>query len=259
MQVDFSELRAPGSKLKAGSYNSGHIDLETPWHYHDLHQLMYAFEGSVEVEGQSARYKVPHQFAAWIPAGTVHRTAIQKVRSGSVFFSPDMADIPENSLRVISANSLMREMILQAMRWPIDGEGDDTSQAFYACFARLCAEWVTQEVQLVLPATDNPRINAVVSYTRANLPTVKLSDVCQAVGMSPRSLRRNFQKHMGISWEEYRLRMRMYAAVDKLDNTRTPVGDIAAYVGYSSQPAFSRAFSAFMGIGPTAYRRVGRS
>lgn len=256
MQVDFSPLRAPDSTLNAGSINSADFDIETPWHYHDMHQLMYAFEGSVEVECQSARYKVPHQFAAWIPAGMAHRTAIQKVRSGSVFFSPEVISAAPDKLLVIEASNLMREMMLHAFRWPIDGDSDPVRDVFYDCFAKLCGEWLSQEVPLVLPATDNPRINAVISYTRAHLPTVKLDDVCHAVGMSPRSLRRNFQKEMGISWEDYRLRLRMYAAVEQLDKTRKPIGEIAAYVGYASQPAFSRAFSAFMGMGPTAYRKL---
>lgn len=256
MKVDFSPLRSEGSTLKAGSINSASFDIETPWHYHDMHQLMYAFEGSVEVECQSARYKVPHQFAAWIPAGMAHRTSVQKVRSGSVFFSPEMMVAAPERMLVIEASNLMREMILHAFRWPIRGDSDPVREVFYDCFAQLCGEWLAQEVPLVLPATDNPRINAVINYTRAHLPTVKLDDVCNAVGMSPRSLRRNFHKAMGISWEDYRLRLRMYAAVGQLDQTRKPIGEIAEYVGYASQPAFSRAFSAFMGMGPTSYRKM---
>ncbi len=253
--VDFSPMRPAGSAVTAGSYNSENLDIETPWHYHDLHQVIYAFEHSVEVESEDARYKVPYQFAAWIPAGTPHRTAIQRVRSGSVFLSPGLVELPGGGLRVIAANSLMREMIMYAMRWPLSGEPDATSEAFYLSFALLCREWIRDEVQLVLPATDNRRINAALQYTRAHLPTVTLDEVSQAVAMSPRSLRRNFQKAMGISWEDYRLRLRMYAAVGELDNTSKPVWEIAEYVGYGSQQAFSRAFRAFMGVSPQAYRK----
>jgi len=254
--VDFSPMRPPDSPARAGSFNSENLEIETPWHYHDLHQIIYAFEGSVEVESRDARYKVPYQFAAWIPAGIAHRTILQRVRSGSIFFSPELVDLPGDRLKVIAANSLMREMILYSMRWPIDGEPDATSDAFYRSFALLCQDWIQGEVQLVLPATDNRRINAVINYTRTHLPTVTLDEVCQAVAMSPRSLRRNFQKAMGISWEDYRLRLRMYAAVGELDNTGKPIAEIAEYVGYGSQQAFSRAFRAFMGMGPQAYRKL---
>lgn len=258
MEAAFSRMRSPASTISAGAFDSNGLEIETPWHFHDLHQLLYAFEESVDVEGRSARYKVPHQFAAWIPAGTVHRTAIQKVRSGSIFFRPDMLDIPADSLRVIPASNLMREMTMYAMRWPIDGEDSDVSRAFFDCFAKLCSEWLDQEVRLVLPATDNPRINAIVDYTRANLATVTLPDVCDAVGMSQRSLRRHFHNDLGISWEDLRLRLRMYAAIEALDDSKRPIGVIAADVGYESQAAFSRAFKSIMGMGPAAYRRARR-
>ncbi len=254
--VDFISMRPAGSTLSAGSYNSTNVALETPWHYHDMHQIIYAFEGSVEVESQLARYKVPYQFAAWIPAGIAHRTALQKVRSGSIFLSPELVDLPADGLKVIAASSLMREMILYAMRWPISGNSDVTSEAFYRCFAQLCSEWLREEIKLVLPATDDRRINAAIQYTRQHLPSVTLEQVCKAVAMSARSLRRNFHKAMGISWEDYRLRLRMYAAVGELDHTRKPIGEIAEYVGYGSQQAFSRAFRAFTGISPQAYRRL---
>lgn len=250
-----SPMRNADSVIKAGAFNSDGLDIETPWHFHDLHQLLYAFEGSVEVESESARYKVPHQFAAWIPAHTVHRTAIQKVRSGSVFLSIDMINLPVSNVRVIPVSNLMREMVMHAMRWPIDGVDDDFSRAYFNCFAKLCSEWITREVRLVLPSSDNPRINAIMKFTQANLQNVTVQDVCKVIGISERSLRRHFQKATGISWEDFRLRLRMYTAIDYLDTTRKSVGVIAADVGYASQTAFARAFKSIMGIGPTAYRQ----
>lgn len=258
MQADYSPMRASSSAIRAGAFNSDGMEIETPWHFHDLHQLMYAFEGSVEVEDQSARYKVPHQFAAWIPAGYIHRAAIQNVRSGSIFFRPDMLDWPVNNLRVIPVTNLMREMIMHAMRWPISGSDDENSIAYFDCFARLCREWIAHEVTLVLPSSDDARINAIVDFTRKNLASVTLQEVCKTIGMSERSLRRHFLKAMGISWEDFRLRLRIYRAIDDLDNTKKPIGEIAADIGYASQTAFAKTFKAIMGIGPTAYRQARR-
>jgi AraC-like DNA-binding protein len=260
MQAAFSAMRPAGSTLavRAGSFNSDGLEIETPWHYHDMHQLLYAFEDSVDVEGEAARYKVPHQFAAWIPAGTVHRTSHNRVRSGSIFFRTDMVAWPVDSLRVVPVSSLMREMIIYAMRWPLNGKDDPTSLAYFECFARLCCEWISHEVTLVLPSCDDPRVNAIASFTRANLATVTLHDACRQASMSERSLRRHFHKAMGISWEDYRLRARIYKAIEMLDSSSRPIGEIAAEVGYTSQTAFTKAFKTIMGMGPTAYRRVRR-
>jgi len=256
MKAEPVTMRSVGSTMSAGAFRSDGMEIETPWHFHDLHQLMYAFEGSVEVEGESARFILPHQFAAWIPAGTVHRTVIQNVRSGSVFFRADMIDWTVDRLRVVPVPNLMREMIKYAMRWPINGREDSTSLAYYECLARLCSEWITEEVRLTLPSSDDLRITAIMNFTRANLAGGMLQDVCRAVNMSERSLRRHFLKKVGISWEDYRLRLRLCQAIELLDNTKMPIGEIAAEVGYTSQSAFARTFKSIMGMGPAVYRNV---
>lgn len=258
MPPDFIPMRDVNSTISAGSFSSDGLEIETPWHYHDLHQILYAFEDSVEVECQFARYKVPHQFAVWIPAGAVHRTAIQNVRSGSIFLRKEMIESATDDLRVIPASNLMREMIMYAMRWPITGEDNEISTAFFQCFARLCSEWIAQEVKLVLPVSNDSRINAVVDFTQTHLSSVSLKDVCKAVGMSERTLRRRFQREMGISWEDFRLRSRMYSAIDALDNTDKPIGLIAEKLGYTSQASFARVFKSVMGMGPTQYRKAQR-
>lgn len=73
-----------------------------------------------------------------------------------------------------------------------------------------------------------------------------------------RSLRRQFASRVGISWEEYRQRLRIHLALDDLDATDKPIGMIAADHGYESQAAFARAFRASIGMSPTEYRRTVR-
>src|SRR5579862_5720503 len=101
MEPELVPMRPPGCTLSAGAHSSDGWDVATPWHRHDMHQLLYAFEGSVEIEAQGGRYKVPRQFAAWIPAGAVHRTTIQRIASGSIFFTPALVPDAGESLRVI--------------------------------------------------------------------------------------------------------------------------------------------------------------
>lgn len=224
-----------------------------------MHQLLYAFEGALEVEGRGGRYKIPRQFAAWIPAGAAHRTTIQKVASGSVFISPSMLPVGADAPRVIVAPPLLRQMVMHAMRWPLDRRADDaTSAVYFECFARLCEEWIADEVKMVLPVSDDRRIAGIMEFTRKHIVTVTLSDVCRAVGISERSLRRQFASRVGISWEEYRQRLRIHLSLDDLDATDKPISLIAADNGYENQAAFARAFRAIIGMSPTEYRRSAR-
>ena len=91
------EMRG-GSPVRAGAWPEDADDLVTPWHTHELHQLLYAFEGIVEVETAGSHYLLPSQQAAWIPAGLPHQTTLRRVKSGAVFFEPGM--VPDRDDRV---------------------------------------------------------------------------------------------------------------------------------------------------------------
>lgn len=246
-------MRCPGVRLAGGGHDSDGWDVDAPWHFHDMHQILHALDGSVEVEDEYGRHRIPHQFAAWIPAGAVHRTRIQKVRSGSVFLAADLVPDAGERLRVIEAPGLLREMVAHAKRWPLSRTEDD-GREFFSCLASLCPEWIAREVELALPCCSDPRISAAIDYIRLNLANAAFAQACHATRLSERSLRRRFLAETGITWETCRRRMRMLAAMQMLEASRRTVGDIAAEVGYDNQAAFAKAFRQTVGLSPMAYR-----
>jgi len=251
-------MRPSSSPSMSGAHCSDGFEVETPWHHHDMHQLLYAFDGSVEVEGQQGHYKVPHQFAVWIPAGAVHRTTIQRVASGSVFLKPEMLPSTGSTPRVIAAPPLLREMVKYAMRWPLVRDPDEVSDCFFDCFAKLCQGWLQDEIELVLPTSSDARIRSVMEFTIEGLESVTLDDVCGFANMSERTFRRRFREAAGLTWAEFRLRAKMCAAIDGLERSNKPVGVLAADLGYDNQAAFARAFRAFTGVSPSVYRQQNR-
>jgi AraC-like DNA-binding protein len=249
------EMRDPALAAAGGGHNSSGWQVDSPWHYHDMHQLLYAFAGSVDVEGLEASFRIPHQFAAWIPAGVVHRTRIQQVDSGSVFLAGELVPTAGERLRVIRASALLREMIAHGMRWSLGRAEDDDSRAYFACMARLCPEWIADEVQLVLPSCRDPKIEGVIETTRGSLATITFGQVSRKAGLSERSLRRKFSAETGLSWEVYRRRLRILTSIEKIDSSDDTIGCIAADVGYENQAAFAKAFRDTVGMAPSEYRR----
>lgn len=239
-----------------GAHLSSGMQIDTGWHFHDMHQLLYAFDGSVEIEDATARYLVPHQFAAWIPAGTRHRTRIQQVGSGSVFLARSGLVASETTVRIVRAPPLMREMIKEAMRWPImEAVYDRIAESFFQAFALLLRDWIAENAPLVLPTTSDPRLGKVIEFTHTHLTSVTLREVCSRAGMSERTLRRQFLTKLGMTWEEYRLRYRIFKALALLEQERIPISEIAAAVGYGSQSAFAKAFKTIMRESPSCYRQ----
>jgi AraC-like DNA-binding protein/quercetin dioxygenase-like cupin family protein len=262
------DVRAGGAAT-AGTYPFEIGDqVITGWHSHELHQLEYAFEGVAQVETAAARYLLPPQQAAWIPAGVEHCTTLTRVRTLSVFFAPEPGLDAGERVRILAVAPVIREMILYARRWPIDraidgtghGTGDGTggdqaADAFFTALAHVLASSLDQEVPLRLPTSSDPLVAAAMDFTSAHLGAVALADVCAAAGTSERSLRRAFLADTGLTWREYLLQSRLLRAMALLAEPGRTVLAIATDAGFGSLSGFTRAFRRYTGETPLGYRQ----
>jgi AraC-like DNA-binding protein len=245
-----------GSPVRAGTFLYEGGDLVTDWHSHDLHQIEYAFEGIAEVETAGAHYLLPPQQAVWIPAGLSHRTTLKRVRSVAVFFHPAMVQGASDRVRVLAATPLIREMIVYGARWSIARPiSDPIADAFFDALALLVLDWLAHEAPLCLPTSNDPVVQAAMAYTNSHLAEVTVGAVCAAVGISERSLRRQFGAAAGMTWREYVLQSRLLRAMALLTEPGRTVMDVATEVGFDSVSAFTRAFGRLAGETPTSYRR----
>jgi AraC-like DNA-binding protein len=250
------ELRR-GGRARAGSYLYEGHRLVTGWHSHDLHQIQYAIGGVVEVETASAHFLLPPQQAAWIPIGLEHQaTMTPNVRSVAVMFDPDLLPDIDTRARIIAVSPLIRQMMIYALRWPIDRpDGDPLSDGFFQTLGHLVFEALDHEAPLSLPAADHPVVAAAMDYTKAHLSSVTAGEVSRAVAVSERTLRRQFETAIGMSWRTYLLHARMLRAMALLVAPGESVQRTAAAVGFDSLSAFTRAFTRFCGETPSSYRQ----
>ena len=241
----------------AGSYLYEGDGLITGWHSHEVHQIEYALHGLVEVETDAAHYLLPPQQAAWIPAGLQHQAVMNPdVKTVAVMFDAELIPDRSDRARIIAVSPLIREMMIYALRWPIDrAEGDDISDGFFRTLAHLVAEALDHEAPLSLPTCEHPIVAAAMAYTKENLHSVTADDVSRAVAVSERTLRRLFQEHIGLSWRTYLLNARMMRAMALLAEPGQSVQATATAVGFESLSAFTRCFSQFSGESPSGYRR----
>lgn len=250
------ELRRGGRAL-GGSYLYEGDALITGWHSHEVHQIEYAVHGVVEVETDTAHYLLPPQQAAWIPAGLEHQAVMNPdVKTVAVMFDPTLIPQADGRARIIAVSPLIREMMLYALRWPIDrAHGDGTSDDFFRTLAALVSEALDHEAPLSLPTSDHPIVAAALAYTKAHLDAVSTDDVARAVAVSERTLRRLFADTIGMPWRTYLLHARMLRAMALLAAPEQSVQETSSAVGFDSLSSFSRAFTQFCGETPSAYRK----
>jgi AraC-like DNA-binding protein len=254
------ELRRGGSAL-GGSYLYEGDALITGWHSHEVHQIEYALQGVVEVETDSAHYLLPPQQAAWIPAGLEHQAVMNPdVKTVAVMFDRELISDGGDRARILAVSPLIREMMIYALRWPIDrGRGstqDETvSEGFFRTLAALVTEALDHEAPLSLPTSDHPIVAAAMGHTKAHLDSVTCEDVSRAVSVSERTLRRLFSDSLGMPWRTYLLHARMLRAMALLTAPVQSVQETATAVGFDSVSSFTRAFTQFCGETPSAYRK----
>jgi AraC-like DNA-binding protein/quercetin dioxygenase-like cupin family protein len=250
------ELRRGGRAL-GGSYLYEGDGLITGWHSHEVHQIEYAIGGVVEVETASAHYLLPAQQAAWIPAGLEHQaTMAANVRTVAVMFDAKLITGGGDRARILAVSPLIREMMIYALRWPIDRpDGDDTSDGFFRTLADLVVEALDHEAPLSLPSSEQPIVAAAMAFTKAHLQSVTVEAVSRAVAVSERTLRRLFQDELGLSWRTYLLHARMLRAMALLASPGQSVQDTSTAVGFDSVSSFTRAFTQFSGESPSTYRK----
>jgi AraC-like DNA-binding protein/mannose-6-phosphate isomerase-like protein (cupin superfamily) len=246
------------ARRRAGAFHTTDIDVDAAWHAHDMHQLLYAFEGSVELESSGRLYLLPAQQAAWIPAGVVHATRIRRVRSGAVFFEPDMVAQPGERVRILAAAPVIREMILYAERWPIGGPAsvdEPLAERFFETLAGLAQTWIGLESPLCLPTGRDPVVRKVMALTQAALAGADLASICRSAGISERSLRRRFSADAGVTWRQYLRQSRLLHAMVMLGEPDADIAATAEAVGFGSLSAFAKAFREVSGETPGVFRR----
>jgi AraC-like DNA-binding protein len=245
-----------GGRPRAGTYANEGTRVVSTWHSHDLHQIEYALEGVVEVETAAAHYLLPPHQAAWIPAGLRHQTTIATtVRTASVFFDPLLVPEAGEPARILGVAPVIREMINYGLRWPIErAEADSESDAYFAVLARLVADALDDEAPLSLPTSADPVVAGAMAYTGDHLESVTAVEVSRAVGVSERTLRRQFHSEVNMSWRAYLLQARLLRSMALLAEPGPTVLQVATGVGFESASAFARFFLRQTGETPSAYR-----
>jgi AraC family transcriptional regulator len=96
----------------------------------------------------------------------------------------------------------------------------------------------------------------VVAYINERISrTVTLSDLAREAGLSAAYFSQRFKSSTGISPHQYLLQFRICKAKKLLEESESPVIDVAAECGFQTQQHFARIFRRFTMRTPTEYRR----
>jgi AraC-like DNA-binding protein len=221
-------------------------------HRHPYHLLVYANDGMLDVTTSAGTWAAPRNRAVWIPSGVEHaHVAHGRTDMRSVGFESGGAPLPPGVPTVVAVDDLLRALIVA---YTEDAEATDAEQHHLrAVIGDRLGRAPRQRMHL--PTPGDPRVLAVSERVAADLATPRaIHELARGIHVSPRTLSRLFRGDVGMTYPQWRTQLRLYRALEMLEEGRT-VTDIAHACGWSSTSAFIDAFRAAFGETPGAARR----
>ena len=220
-------------------------------------------QGRITVAGRTRGYGAHN--AIFVPSGTMHGFDMSAAVFGTALFLPRGAslDLPADALHMrIRESAPQRELtgLLESLQRELDGDLPGNERAAFH-YAGLFAVWL-QRAQALYPAenggTDKTallaaRFTEMIESEFRSGRTV--TDYARALGITPTHLSRVCNQACGRSASALLTDRILYEARRLLAETRLPVHQVAAQLGYTSAAYFSRAFQHQVGETPSAFRR----
>lgn len=226
----------------------------TPPHRHQRGQLLFLAQGTVLLETNEQLALLPPNRAAWIPAGLQHATTIERpYRYQSLYFRCEDFPALPTQLRLVQVSPLLRSLVLDVADWP--------AQPRLAALERHKAEVIVGELgrsrvmPLAIVVPREPRLNRLCRRLLAEPGLVaSQQQLCELSGASTATVLRLFRQHTGLSYQQWRIQLRMIKSIELLESGQSPIA-VALELGYQSESAFIHAFRRYFGSPPRAYLR----
>ena len=243
---DFQELSQPIGAMSK-KFDDGS---EIPLHTHARDQLLYARNGVMRLLTERDAWVVPPDRAIYIPAQTTHAVNIHgDVDMRTLYIDTNTTDNGARDLCVIAVSNLLRELILSLSEEPIEYAKD--SRAGIISQLIECEIIDAREESLSIPLPKDARLQRLCAELLADTSDRRTlegwSEVC---GASTRTLARLFESELGMSFNQWRQRIRFYNALEALSYGE-PISEVARQNGYQSASAFSAAFAKVIGTPPS--------
>lgn len=206
-------------------------------HSHKRGQLLFAVRGLMLAHTTGGTWIVPRGFALWIPPNITHgvfmhgevamRTAYVRAAEAARLFS---------DCRVLRVGALLQAALIELSNEL--REESRTARADHLIWLILDEIKRAPSMSFVLPMPTDIRLARLARSLMIDPGSPKTIDQwCEVAGTSRRTLTRLFRSQTGISFGDWRRRLRLLAAAAQLADGE-PLGEVAVSLNYRSEAAF---------------------
>jgi len=236
-------------------YSEFEADTHASPHQHEWGSLDYSSRGVMRMEVAGSRFMSPPLYAIWIPQRAEHSAVIaEAIVYRSVYLAPELCEQLPRQPCTLAISDILKAILS-------DFAARDVNIPQSEADVRLSQVLVDQLKQApvhdcFLPYASSAGVSSVLEGMQAvpgdNRP---LAQWAAQVHVSERTLARQFVRELGMSFGEWRQRLRFLASIEALDSARS-VQEVAFDLGYSTASAFIAMFQRQAGCTPEQYRRT---
>jgi AraC-like DNA-binding protein len=225
-----------------------------PQHCHAWGEFVYSYSGVMEVKLADHHYLAPPQYGIWLPPRVAH-VGLNRLEACfcSVYLDDALCAALPAQACALTVSPLLRALLDELRQNPPDMPRSPAQ-------ARLLQVLVDQLAQApkagsYLPTSEDPLLAPLLRALEAQPGDKRsLPELAQAAHSTERTLLRRFQRDLGMSFAEWRQRLRVVKAMPLLEAGQT-VETIALDLGYASASAFIGMFRRLTGVTPDEFRK----
>lgn len=226
-------------------------------HRHDDHQVIYVSSGVLAIRTEHGSWIASNDRALWIPAHTWHEHRFYGQSRFHTIGFPAQGTAPmltAETPTVIAVDALVRELLIALTNTTLTPIETQHIQAVLRDRLRKVA---AQPIELPVPR--DRRLAEACQLVEADLRQSRtLAWLAHRVHTGERTLSRLFREEFGMTFPQWRIRARLFAAMVMLAEGAT-VTTTAHACGWATTSAFVHTFAQTMGTTPGTYRAGARN
>ena len=219
-------------------------------------ELHYSLSGVAEFTIEGARYLSPPQYGIWIPVGTEHHARSgQEVRYVSIYLDAKLCTAMPDKPCTLELDPLIKAILAHFAARGVNAPKTHQDK-------RL-ADVLVDQIQVAprrdtyLPLSEDALLSPVLAALQDDPGDRRgLAEWAHAMGTTERTLSRRCQRELGMSFNEWRQRLKLVAALSMLEADQ-PIHRIAQRLGYGTSSAFIAMFHQLTGESPAQMRKIG--
>jgi AraC-like DNA-binding protein len=226
-----------------------------PEHYHELDQIIFANQGVMTVQTPQGIWVLPTNRGLWVPAGVAHSVRMSgTVSARTLYLRPHLAPEMPRTCCVIHISALLKELILQACRFPCLNRRTPLQSHLIGLIVQLLRS--SKLLPLQLPQPLEPRAQKVAGLLLSDPSTpLPTDEICRLAGASKRTVERLFLQDIHMTLGKWKQQLRLVHSL-RLLAQGLKVSSVAREAGYSSPSAFISMFKNLLGTTPALYFRT---